>query len=167
LANLSKATIRTVALGVIGIAAIQALLVGVALLAAGVPAAGLLAIVVLILGIAQIPAIIVVLPAIIYIWSSGTHETTSAVLYTVILLLTALSDNVLKPLMLGRGVDVPMPIILFGALGGMAGGGILGMFVGATALALGYGIFNEWVASGQPEEPAAEPEVVASSAKAS
>jgi predicted PurR-regulated permease PerM len=85
----------------------------------------------------------------------------------VILLLTALSDNVLKPLMLGRGVDVPMPIILFGALGGMAGGGILGMFVGATALALGYGIFNEWVASGQSEEPAAEPEVVASSAKAS
>ena len=162
LANLSKATIRTVALGVIGIAAIQALLVGVALLAAGVPAAGLLAIVVLILGIAQIPAIIVVLPAIIYIWSSGTHETTSAVLYTVILLLTALSDNVLKPLMLGRGVDVPMPVILFGALGGMAGGGILGMFVGATALALGYGIFNEWVAAGQSEEPVVETEIASS-----
>jgi len=151
LANLSTATIRTVALGVIGIAAIQALLVGLALLLAGVPAAGVLAIIVLVLGIAQIPAIIVVLPAIVYIWTSGTHDTTSALIYTVILLLTGLADNVLKPLLLGRGVDAPMPVILFGALGGMAGGGILGMFVGAVALALGYEIFMAWV-SNSPEE---------------
>ena len=151
LANLSTATIRTVALGVIGIAAIQALLVGLALLLAGVPAAGVLAIIVLVLGIAQIPAIVVVLPAIIYIWTSGTHDTTSALIYTVILLLTGLADNVLKPLLLGRGVDAPMPVILFGALGGMAGGGILGMFVGAVALALGYEIFMAWV-SNSPEE---------------
>jgi predicted PurR-regulated permease PerM len=154
LAQLSKATIRTVALGVIGIAAIQALLVGLALLLAGVPAAGVLAIIVLLLGIAQVPAIVVVLPSIIYIWTSGTHDTTSAAMYTVLLLLTGLADNVLKPLMLGRGVDVPMPVILFGALGGMASGGILGMFVGATALALGYGIFMEWVSNGKSEEPA-------------
>jgi hypothetical protein len=52
-----------------------------------------------------------------------------------------MADNVLKPLMLGRGVDAPMPIILIGALGGMAAAGILGMFVGATLLALGYQIF--------------------------
>jgi predicted PurR-regulated permease PerM len=157
LAKLCKATIRTVALGVIGVAAIQALLVGVALLLAGVPAAGVLAIIVLVLGIAQIPAIIVVLPAIIYIWSSGTHDTTSAAIYTIILLLTGLADNFLKPLMLGRGVDVPMPVILFGALGGVATGGILGMFVGATALALGYGIFMAWVSNGKSPEPAEEP----------
>lgn len=58
-----------------------------------------------------------------------------------------MADNVLKPLMLGRGVDVPMPVILFGALGGMASRGILGMFVGATVLALGYEIFMGWVAT--------------------
>ena len=142
----------------IGIAAIQALLVGLALMLAGVPAAGVLSIIVLVLGIAQIPAIIVVLPAIIYIWASGTHDTTSAAIYTVVLLLTGLADNFLKPLMLGRGVDAPMPVILFGALGGMAGGGILGMFVGAVALALGYEIFMAWVSSGETkDEPEAAP----------
>jgi predicted PurR-regulated permease PerM len=56
-------------------------------------------------------------------------------------------DNILKPLMLGRGVDAPMPVILLGALGGMAAAGILGMFVGATLLALGYQIFMGWVAA--------------------
>jgi predicted PurR-regulated permease PerM len=58
-----------------------------------------------------------------------------------------MADNVLKPLMLGRGVDAPMPVILLGALGGMATAGILGMFVGATVLTLGYQIFMSWVAS--------------------
>ena len=145
LAKLSISTIRAVALGVIGVASIQALLVGLALLLAGIPIAGVLAIVTLVLGIAQVPAAIVTLPAIVYIWASGHYSTPAAILHTVILLLTGLADNVLKPIMLGRGVDVPMPVILFGALGGMATGGILGMFVGATALALGYEIFMKWV----------------------
>ena len=153
LERLALATIRAVALGVIGIAAIQALLIGLALLLAGIPVAGVLAIVALVLGIAQVPALIVTLPVIIYIWSSGGYSTGAAVLHTVILLITGMADNVLKPLMLGRGVDVPMPVILFGALGGMATGGILGMFVGATALALGYELFMHWVAT----NPAAEP----------
>lgn len=147
LAKLALSTIRAVALGVIGVAAIQALLVGVALLFAGVPAAGVLAIVTLVLGIAQVPALIVTLPVIIYIWASGNYGTGAAVAHTIILLLTGMADNVLKPLMLGRGVDVPMPVILLGALGGMAGGGILGMFVGATGLALGYQLFADWVST--------------------
>ena len=153
LVNLSVGTIRTVALGILGVAAIQALLVGVMLLIAGVPAAGVLAIITLVLGIAQIPAIIVILPAIAYIWSSGNYDTTSALIYTVILFVSGLADNVLKPIFLGRGADVPMPVVLFGALGGMATAGILGMFVGATALALGYEIFMAWV-SGDAEVPA-------------
>ena len=153
LERLALATIRAVALGVIGIAAIQALLIGLALLLAGIPVAGVLAIVALVLGIAQVPALIVTLPVIVYIWSSGGYSTGAAVVHTVILLITGMADNVLKPLMLGRGVDVPMPVILFGALGGMATGGILGMFVGATALALGYELFMHWVAT----NPAAEP----------
>jgi predicted PurR-regulated permease PerM len=154
LSKLSIATIRAVAQGVIGVAAIQALLVGLALLLAGIPIAGVLAIVTLVLGIAQVPAAVITLPAIVYIWASGHYRTGAAIAHTVILLLTGLADNVLKPLMLGRGVDVPMPVILFGALGGMASGGILGMFVGATALTLGYEIFMKWVAANPQSDPA-------------
>jgi predicted PurR-regulated permease PerM len=154
LANLSTATIRAVALGVIGVAAIQAILVGLALLIAGVPAAGLLAIIMLVLGIAQVPAMIVTLPVIVYIWSSGNYSHTAAITDTIILLLTGMADNVLKPLMLGRGVNVPMPVILFGALGGMASGGIVGMFVGATAWALGYELLKSWVDANPDSDPA-------------
>jgi predicted PurR-regulated permease PerM len=153
LARLSIATIRAVALGVVGVAAIQALLIGLALLIAGIPLAGVLAIVALVLGIAQVPAFVITLPCIIYIWASGDYSTGAAVAHTIILLLTGMADNVLKPMMLGRGVDVPMPVILLGALGGMATGGILGMFVGATALALGYEIFMKWVGSDTESAP--------------
>ena len=147
LANLALSTIRAVALGVVGVAAIQALLIGLALLLAGIPVAGVLAIVSLVLGIAQVPALVVILPVIIYIWAGGQYSTTAAIVHTIILLLTGIADNVLKPLLLGRGVNIPMPVILFGALGGMASGGILGMFVGATVLALGYELFTTWVAA--------------------
>ena len=147
LAKLSIATIRAVAQGVIGVAAIQALLIGLAMMLAGIKIAGVLAIIALVLGIAQVPALVVTLPVIIYIWASGDYSTGSAIAHTLILLLTGMADNILKPMLLGRGVDVPMPVILFGALGGMATGGILGMFVGATALALGYEIFMKWVAT--------------------
>lgn len=146
-AKLSTATIRAVAQGVIGVAFIQAIIVGLALLVAGVPWAGALAAIVLVLGIAQVPALLVTLPAIVYIWSSGDYGNAAAIAYTVVLFLAGMTDNVLKPLMLGRGVDAPMPIILLGALGGMATAGILGMFVGATLLALGYQIFMGWVAA--------------------
>ena len=147
-ASLSTATIRAVALGVIGVALIQAIIVGMALLVAGVPWAGVLAGIVLVLGIAQVPALIVTLPAIGYIWSSGDYSTAAVIAYTVVLFLAGLADNVLKPLMsVGRGVDAPMPVILLGALGGMAAAGIPGMFVGATLLTLGYQIFMGWVAA--------------------
>ena len=145
-ARLCTATIRAVAQGVLGVAFIQAIVVGVVLLIAGVPFPGVLAMIALLLGIAQIPALLVTLPAIGYIWSSGTYSMAASIAYTVLLILAGMLDNVLKPLMLGRGVDAPMPVILLGALGGMASHGILGMFVGATLLALGYQIFMWWVA---------------------
>lgn len=157
LANLALSTIRAVALGVIGVAAIQALLIGLALLLAGIPVAGILAIVALVLGIAQVPALVITLPVIIYIWASGNYSTTMAIVHTIILLVTGIADNVLKPLLLGRGVDIPMPVILFGALGGMASGGILGMFVGATVFALGYELFTTWVAANPEPAPAPAP----------
>ena len=156
--QLSTATIRAVAQGVIGVALIQAIAVGLTLLVAGVPFAGVLALVVLVLGIAQIPALLVTLPAIAYIWTTGHHGTGVAIVYSIVLFVAGLADNFLKPLMLGRGVDAPMPVILLGALGGMATAGILGLFVGATLLALGYQIFMSWVHGGaavaKPPEPA-------------
>jgi predicted PurR-regulated permease PerM len=144
-ARLSSATIRAVAQGVIGIAFLQAILVGLALLVADVPWAGVLAAITLVLSIAQVPALLVILPAIAYIWSSGHYNSGAATAYTILLLLSGGVDNVLKPLMLGRGVEAPMPVVLLGALGGLATAGILGMFVGATLLTLGYRIFMSWV----------------------
>ena len=143
--KLSTATIRAVAAGVLGVALIQAIIVGLCLLLAGIPLAGVLTVIVLVLGIAQVPALLVTLPAIAYIWMAGDYGTGEATLYTILLFVAGMTDNVLKPLMLGRGVDAPMPVILIGALGGMAVQGILGMFVGATLLALGYQIFMGWV----------------------
>lgn len=153
-AKLCTATIRAVAQGVIGVALIQAIVIGLTLLVAGVPFAGVLALVVLVLGIAQVPALLVTVPAIIYIWASGDYSNVLAIVYTVILGIGGIADNFLKPLMLGRGVDAPMPVILLGALGGMATAGILGLFVGATLLALGYQIFMQWV-SPPPAVPTA------------
>src|SRR5688572_3947916 len=151
--DLSTATIRSVAKGVVGVAFLQAIIVGICLLIAGIPWAGVLAVVVLVLGIAQVPALLVTLPAVVYLWSSDNYGTGAAIFYTVLLVVSGMTDNVLKPLMLGRGVKAPMPVILLGALGGMAAGGILGMFVGATLLALGYQILMGWVAT----DPAATP----------
>ena len=154
-ADLSTATIRTVAAGVIGIACIQALLIGLALIIVGIPWAGILSLIALVLGVAQLPALLVTWPVIGYIWYSGDYSTAAAISYSVLLVVSGAADNVLKPLMLGRGVDAPMPVILLGALGGMATTGILGMFVGATLLALGYQIFMWWVAN-NPEAAQSE-----------
>jgi predicted PurR-regulated permease PerM len=143
--KLSTTTIRAVASGVIGVALIQAIVLGLIFLAMGVPFAGVLAVVALVLGIAQLPALLVTLPVIAYVWMGGDYSTAMAVTWTVLLVPAGMLDNVLKPLMLGRGVDAPMPVILLGALGGMANSGILGMFVGAVLLALGYQILMAWV----------------------
>jgi predicted PurR-regulated permease PerM len=90
----------------------------------------------------------VTLPAIGYIWWSGDYGNGRAIAYTLLLVVSGMVDNVLKPIMLGRGVEAPMPVILLGALGGMAAAGILGMFVGATLCALSYQVFVAWVAAG-------------------
>lgn len=147
---LSTATIRSVATGVIGVAFIQALLLGIGFVFAGVPAAGVLALIVMIVGIVQLPASLISLPVIGYLWWAGEASTTSNVIWTVYLVVAGLADNVLKPVLLGRGVDAPMPIVLIGALGGMVSAGIVGLFIGAVLLAVGYQIFMDWV-----NEPAA------------
>jgi predicted PurR-regulated permease PerM len=157
-ATLSTATVRTVAQGVLGVAFIQSMIIGLDLLVAGVPWAGILSIIALVLAIAQVPTLLVTAPAIVYIWTSGHYGTGMAIVYSAILLLAGLMDNVLKPMLLGRGVDAPMPIVLLGALGGIASHGILGMFVGATVLTLGYQIFMGWVSIAPAATPSSAPE---------
>jgi predicted PurR-regulated permease PerM len=155
LLNLSTATIRSVAVGVIGIAFIQALLGGLGMMFAGVPAAGLLAIIILVLAIAQLPPILVLLPVAIYVFSA--ESTTVAVIFMIWSILVSMSDAVLKPLLLGRGVDAPMLVILLGAIGGMITSGIVGLFIGAVILALGYKLFQVWVKWDEPlDEKAAD-----------
>lgn len=154
IARLCTATIRAVAQGVVGIAFIQMLLIGVALVLKGIPAAGLLALGILLLGIMQLPASLITLPVIAYVFSTeGTS--TASIIFAVYLFIAGLADNVLKPLMLGRGVDVPMPVVLIGALGGMVNNGIIGLFIGPVVLALGYQLFWQWVrdhpSSGGPD----------------
>ena len=128
---------------------LSGLLLGVGFVLADIPAAGVLALIVLLLGIAQLPATIVTLPVIAYLWWSGDASTASNVFFTVYLLVAGMADNILKPLLLGRGVDAPMPVILLGAMGGMVSSGIIGLFVGAVLLAVGYQIFMEWVDEGE------------------
>ena len=137
-------TIRAVALGVIGIAFIQMVLLGVGFVIMGVPGAGILAVVVLLLGIVQLPATLVTLPVIIYV-ASTQGNVVSTVIFAVYSIVAGLADNVLKPLLLGRGVDVPMPVVLIGALGGMVVKGIIGLFLGPVILAVAYRIFWLWV----------------------
>jgi len=152
LQNLSTATIRSVATGVIGVAFIQALLLGLGFMWAGIPVAGLLAIVILLFGIAQLPATIISLPVIAYLWWSGDASTTFNIVITVYLLVAGLADNVLKPVLLGRGVDAPMPVILLGALGGMVAAGIIGLFLGAVVLAVAYELFMDWVGESEADD---------------
>jgi predicted PurR-regulated permease PerM len=142
LVTLTAATIRGVALGVVGVAVIQSFLIGVGFFAIGLPAAGLLTLAVLLLAIVQVPAVLVTLPVIGYVLA--TEATTPAIIFLVWTLVAGLSDNVLKPLLLGRGLEVPMPVILIGVIGGMLVDGLLGLFVGPVLLAVGYVLLIEW-----------------------
>lgn len=152
--RLTTLTVRSVATGVVGVAFIQALLLGVGFMMAGIPAAGLLALIVLVIGILQLPALIVSIPAIAYLWGMGDGGTVVNAGLTVYFIVAGFSDNVLKPMLLGRGVDVPMPVVLLGALGGMMGAGIVGLFVGAVVLSVGYELFMGWVDAAPPETDA-------------
>jgi predicted PurR-regulated permease PerM len=144
IADLCTATIRAVAQGVVGIAFVQALLVGVGFVVMGIPGAPVLALVVLLVGIMQLPATLITLPVVGFVLATQ-GATVATIVFAVYSLVAGLADNVLKPLLLGRGVNVPMPVVLIGALGGMVTGGIIGLFLGPVLLAVGYKLFWQWV----------------------
>ncbi len=150
---LATGTIRSVFKGVLGVAAIQSLLAAIGMFALGVPAAGLWALLVLILAIVQLPPIIVLGPMIV--WAFVSIGTLPAVLFTAWSIVVSLSDNVLKMLLLGRGIRVPMLVILVGAIGGLLAAGIIGLFIGPVIMALVYELLTAWLAH-QPEAVEAE-----------
>lgn len=150
-ANLAGATIRGVAQGVLGVAMIQSLLAGLGFMAVGLPGAGIWALLCLIAATVQIGVGPIVIPAVIYVFATG--DTVTAVLFLIWSVLLLVMDNVLKPLLMGRGVDVPMAVIFLGAIGGTLLSGIVGLFVGAIVLTLGYKLFHAWLAGdGIPAE---------------
>jgi predicted PurR-regulated permease PerM len=146
---LAGATIRTVAQGVIGIAVLQALLAGIVLKIAGVPHANVLAFAILVLGIIQVGSAPILIPVIIWVWS--VKDVGASVLITIFLVLVGISDNALKPLLMGRGLSVPVLVIFIGVLGGTLAHGLLGLFVGPIVLAVAWELLMAWAR----EEPAA------------
>ena len=148
--QLSAMTVRSVVQGILGIAIIQATLSLFGMIAIGVPFAALWAFLVLFLAIIQLPPIIILGPIIAYVFSYA--DTTPATIFAVYAVIVGASDSFLKPLLLGRGVDIPMLVILLGAIGGMILSGIIGLFVGAVILALAYKLFMTWLEAEVQEE---------------
>lgn len=142
-ANLSALTVRSVVQGVIGIALIQAVFSFIGLWVMEVPFAWLWAFIVLFLAIIQLPPWLILGPIIAYVFSYA--DSTPATIFAIYAIIVSISDGFLKPLLLGRGVDIPMLVILLGAIGGMILSGILGLFVGAVGLAIAYKLFTAWL----------------------
>jgi predicted PurR-regulated permease PerM len=143
MATISVITIRNVVKGILGVAVIQSLCAGVGFLVAGIPYAGIWTLLCLILAIIQIGIFPIVLGVLIYIWTSG--HTITAILLTIWIIPVGLLDNILKPLLMGKGAPVPMLIIFLGSLGGFMYSGIIGLFTGAVILSLGYRLFDVWL----------------------
>ena len=150
LTTLSKTTVRGVVQGVIGVAVIQSIMAGIGMAFVGVPALGLWMLLVMLVAIIQLPPILALLPVIFYVFSVDT--TTTAVIFLIWCIIVSGSDAVLKPMLLSRGSDIPMLVILLGALGGMAMSGIVGLFVGAVVLSLTYQLFTVWLDSEAKED---------------
>jgi predicted PurR-regulated permease PerM len=142
-ADVTKATVGNVIKGILGVALIQAFLTGVGLLLADVPFVGLWTILIFVLAILQLPPAIVVIPIVVYLFS--VEEPTTAVLWTIYLLVAGLSDNIIKPLLLGKNAPVPMLVIFIGVIGGFMLSGFIGLFSGAIVMSIGYKLFSAWI----------------------
>lgn len=144
-------TIRSVTFGILGVALIQSLFASIGFLLAKLPAAGVWAVVFLIAAVLQV-GMVVLIPAVIYMFA--TASTTAAVIFLIWCLIVGLMDNILKPILLGRGATVPIVVVFLGSIGGFIAMGIIGLFVGAIVLSVGYKLFLAWL-DGTPKEQAA------------
>ncbi|HTQ64996.1 MAG TPA: AI-2E family transporter [Puia sp.] len=143
MASIATVTIRNVVKGILGVALIQCSLLAIGLVVAGVPYAGVWTLLALILAIIQVGVTPVSIGIIIYIWTTG--QTLTSILLTIWLVLIGLSDNVLKPILMGKGAPVPMLVVFLGSLGGFIFSGFVGLFTGAVILSLGYKLFDVWL----------------------
>jgi predicted PurR-regulated permease PerM len=150
--QLVSSTIRSVTSGILGVALIQTVCAGLGFLVAGLPGAGLWAVTFLIAAVLQV-GMLVLIPAVIYMFAIAT--TSKAVIFLIWCVIVALMDNVLKPLLLGRGVAVPIAVVFLGAIGGFVAMGIIGLFVGAIVLSVGYKLFVAWIEPDTVEEQSA------------
>jgi predicted PurR-regulated permease PerM len=142
-ADIAVKTVGNVVKGVLGVALIQATLIGLGFVLAGVPYAGIWTLFVFILAVLQLPVILVVIP--VAIWLFAEKELLPAILWTIYLLLAGASENIFKPLLLGKGAPVPMLIIFIGVIGGFIFSGFIGLFTGAIIMSLGYKLFVTWI----------------------
>jgi predicted PurR-regulated permease PerM len=142
--DLTVSTIRSVVKGVVLVALCQALLAAAGLLIAGVPGAGLWSLLVLIVAVMQLPPLLVLGPIIPWVFANN-DSTAIQIFYTIWCVVVSASDGVLKPLLLGRGVQVPMLVILIGAIGGMLRAGVIGLFIGPVILSIFHNLFIAWV----------------------
>lgn len=141
--EISVSTVHQVVKGILGVAVIQTLIQAVGLFGCGVPFAGVLTVLCLMLSIIQVGPIIVNIGVIAYLFSQD--NTTAALLWTVFFAVSGLSDNVLKPLLLGKGAMVPMLVIFLGVIGGFMMSGFIGLFVGPIVFSIGYKLFVAWM----------------------
>jgi predicted PurR-regulated permease PerM len=143
--DMTGATVRTISRGIIGVAVLQALLAGIGLIIAGVPASGLISFLVLLLGIIQVGPSVILLPLVI--WSWFAMDATSAVLFSLYMIPVNLLDNVLRPLVMAKGLGTPIWIILLGVFGGTIAHGMIGLFVGPVILSIAWQLIALWTRS--------------------
>ena len=148
-AEMAEKTIRTVIKGIVGVAFIQSILFGIGMVVAGVPLAGLWVILSLIFGIIQIGIFPVSIPVIIYVFA--TKSTLIAIIFIIWSIIVSLIDNVLRPILLGHGAVVPMPVIFIGSIGGFIASGLVGLFTGAVIFSVGYKLFQFWLEEKEAE----------------
>jgi predicted PurR-regulated permease PerM len=141
--QLAGSTIRNISRGVVGIALLQSILAGAGFMAAGISAPSALAFVVLLLGLIQIGPAILIFP--IVVWSWTAMEATPALIFTAYMVLVGLIDNVLRPILMSRGLTTPMPVIMIGVIGGMVAYGIVGLFFGPVVLSVAWVLMLDWV----------------------
>jgi predicted PurR-regulated permease PerM len=140
--GLAASTIRSVTNGILGVAVIQSILAGLGFLVVHIPGAGLWTLIFLFAAVLQIGGLVLI-PAVIYVFAIAS--TTKAVIFMLWCLVVGLIDNVLKPMLLGRGVAIPIVVVFLGAIGGFLAIGTIGLFVGAIVLSVGYKLFLAWL----------------------
>lgn len=141
--GLAGKAVRAVALGVVVTAFAQALAGGIGLVVAGVPFAGVLTALMFVLAVAQIGAVPVLAGAVAWLYWTGEIGVATALLAWAVAVGTL--DNVLRPLLIRQGVDLPLLLVFAGVIGGLLGFGLIGIFVGPVVLAVAYTLLEDWM----------------------